>query len=129
MLKKEEDLKVQLAALEESLLQELAMAEGNILENKTLLDSLNETKAKGITIANALKESVTLQASIDKVLLCASARTCVCACVCVCTYVHVKVHTFILETLYVHNFHHEPSKLKYCRRKNSQLMAYCGLMF
>ena len=67
LLKKEEDLKVQLAALEESLLQELAMAEGNILENKTLLDSLNETKAKSMTIANALKESVTLQASLDKV--------------------------------------------------------------
>ena len=103
MLKKEEDLKVQLAALEESLLQELAMAEGNILENKTLLDSLNETKAKGITIANALKESVTLQASIDKVLLCASVCACVracvclcvrvlvCACMCVCTCVHVNL--------------------------------------
>ena len=67
LLKKEEELKVQLAALEESLLQELAMAEGNILENKTLLESLNETKAKSMTIANALKESVTLQASLDKV--------------------------------------------------------------
>ena len=94
MLKKEEDLKVQLAALEESLLQELAMAEGNILENKTLLDSLNETKAKGITIAKA---------SIDKVLLCASVCACVrayvclcvrvlvCACMCVCTCVHVNL--------------------------------------
>ena len=46
LLKKEEELKVQLAALEESLLQELAMAKGNILENKILLESLNETKAK-----------------------------------------------------------------------------------
>ena len=44
LLKTEEELKVQLNQLEESLLQELASAEGNILENKTLLDSLNLTK-------------------------------------------------------------------------------------
>jgi len=69
------------------------MAEGNILENKTLLDSLNETKAKGITIANALEESVTLQASIDKVCL-----SCVCVCVCVFVFVFVCVwHTYVLN--------------------------------
>ena len=37
LLKREEDLKVQLEELEESLLQELATAEGNILENKVWL--------------------------------------------------------------------------------------------
>ena len=66
LLKAEEDLKVQLAALEESLLEELASAEGNVLENKTLLDSLNQTKAKSSTIATSLSESQELQASLDK---------------------------------------------------------------
>ena len=66
LLKAEEDLKVQLATLEESLLEELASAEGNILENKTLLDSLNQTKAQSSTIASSLSESQELQASLDK---------------------------------------------------------------
>lgn len=65
LLKNEEDLKLQLSKLEESLLQELANSEGNILENKTLIDSLNETKAKSITIAQSLTESYKLQASLD----------------------------------------------------------------
>lgn len=67
LLKQEEELKVQLTGLEESLLSELATAEGNILENKSLLDSLNETKAKSITITEALRESVKLQSSLDQV--------------------------------------------------------------
>ena len=66
LLKSEEDLKVQLAVLEESLLEELASAEGNILENKTLLKSLNQTKAKSSTIAASLSESQELQSSLDK---------------------------------------------------------------
>lgn len=66
LLKKEEDLKVQLEDLEESLLQELAMAEGNILENKVLLESLNLTKTKSLTIAEALTESQKLQTSLDR---------------------------------------------------------------
>ena len=66
LLKMEEDLKIQLASLEESLLQELASAEGNILENKTLLDSLNETKVKSLTITEALEESVKLQVSLNQ---------------------------------------------------------------
>eukprot|EP00118_Oscarella_pearsei_P021037 m.233847 g.233847 ORF g.233847 m.233847 type:complete len:1441 (+) comp40100_c0_seq20:9031-13353(+) len=66
LLRTEEELKVQLAALEDSLLQELALAEGNILENKSLLQSLNETKAKSLTIAESLDESVHLQTSLDK---------------------------------------------------------------
>ena len=66
LLKSEEDLKVQLAGLEESLLQELASAEGNILENKSLLDSLNETKAKSMTISQSLQESVELQRSLNQ---------------------------------------------------------------
>ena len=66
LLKSEEDLKVQLAVLEESLLHELASAEGNILENKTLLDSLNETKAKSLTISESLNESMKLQLVLNQ---------------------------------------------------------------
>ncbi|XP_064610087.1 cytoplasmic dynein 2 heavy chain 1-like isoform X3 [Liolophura sinensis] len=66
LLKQEEDLKIQLAQLEESLLEELANAKGNILENKELLDSLNKTKASSITIADSLAESVRLQSSLDQ---------------------------------------------------------------
>ena len=66
LLKAEEELKVQLAELEDSLLQELAMAEGNILENKTLLESLNLTKNKSMTIKESLVESQQLQTSLDQ---------------------------------------------------------------
>jgi dynein heavy chain 2 len=66
LLKTEEDLKVQLEELENSLLQELATAEGNILENKILLESLNLTKTKSLTIAESLLESQKLQASLDQ---------------------------------------------------------------
>lgn len=66
LLKTEEDLKVQLEGLENSLLQELATAEGNILENKVLLESLNLTKTKSLTIAESLSESQKLQASLDQ---------------------------------------------------------------
>lgn len=65
LLKQEEDLKIQLAQLEDSLLEELANATGNILENKELLESLNKTKASSITISESLTESVRLQASLD----------------------------------------------------------------
>lgn len=96
LLKTEEYLKIQLAKMEESLLevlwssehsilfiailvthfhahltlsgfQELANAKGNILENKELLDSLNKTKASSITISDSLTESVRLQTSLDQV--------------------------------------------------------------
>ena len=50
-----------------SLLQELANAKGNILENKELLDSLNKTKQSSITISDSLAESVRLQAVLDQV--------------------------------------------------------------
>ena len=66
LLKAEEELKVQLNQLEESLLQELASAEGNILENKSLLESLNQTKQKSSTIQQSLEESVQLQDSLNQ---------------------------------------------------------------
>ena len=40
---------------------------GNILENKELLASLNQTKASSTTISDSLKESIRLQADLDKV--------------------------------------------------------------
>lgn len=44
LLEEEERLQIQLAGYEKQLLEELANSEGNILENKTLIDSLNQTK-------------------------------------------------------------------------------------
>jgi len=66
LLRSEEGLKDQLNSLEEQLLQELANATGNILENKALLDSLSQTKTKSATIATKLEESVTLQESLNR---------------------------------------------------------------
>ena len=66
MLAREEKLKVQLADLEKELLEELATATGNILENKSLIESLNRTKSNSIEITESLKKSQELQASVDK---------------------------------------------------------------
>ncbi|XP_074649972.1 cytoplasmic dynein 2 heavy chain 1-like [Tubulanus polymorphus] len=66
LLKQEEDLKIQLAQMEESLLEELANAQGNILDNKELIESLNKTKVSSITISESLSESVRLQSSLDQ---------------------------------------------------------------
>lgn len=57
IIKEEDSLKLSLGKLEESLLKELANSEGNILDNKNLIDSLNETKQKSINIANGLAQS------------------------------------------------------------------------
>ncbi|EGD76743.1 dynein heavy chain isotype 1B [Salpingoeca rosetta] len=66
LLKNEESLKLKLNELEDKLLKELADAEGNILENKALLDSLNETKASSTVISTSLQESQQLQESLNK---------------------------------------------------------------
>ncbi|XP_074620352.1 cytoplasmic dynein 2 heavy chain 1-like [Acropora palmata] len=66
LLRKEEELKVQLAELEESLLETLASAEGNILENKELLESLNKTKASSMTIAESLQDAHRIQTTLDQ---------------------------------------------------------------
>ena len=44
MLKQEEDYKIRLAALEKTLLEALATAEGDLLENSLLIESLSQTK-------------------------------------------------------------------------------------
>uniref|UniRef100_A0A4W6FB81 Dynein cytoplasmic 2 heavy chain 1 n=1 Tax=Lates calcarifer TaxID=8187 RepID=A0A4W6FB81_LATCA len=66
LLQQEEDKKIQLAQLEESLLETLATAQGNILENRELIDSLNQTKASSALIQDSLLESHRLQASLDQ---------------------------------------------------------------
>uniref|UniRef100_A0A8C4HES0 Cytoplasmic dynein 2 heavy chain 1 n=1 Tax=Dicentrarchus labrax TaxID=13489 RepID=A0A8C4HES0_DICLA len=48
--------------------QTLATAQGNILENRELIDSLNQTKASSALIQESLLESHRLQASLDQVL-------------------------------------------------------------
>ena len=64
MLKKEEDFKLQLLTLEKELLQALATAEGNLLENTTLIESLSRTKEKSAEI----EESLVLSAKASKQL-------------------------------------------------------------
>uniref|UniRef100_A0A3Q1BV91 Cytoplasmic dynein 2 heavy chain 1 n=1 Tax=Amphiprion ocellaris TaxID=80972 RepID=A0A3Q1BV91_AMPOC len=66
LLQQEEDKKIQLAQLEESLLETLATAQGNILENRELIESLNQTKASSALIQESLLESHKLQASLDQ---------------------------------------------------------------
>ncbi|PRP81711.1 hypothetical protein PROFUN_10811 [Planoprotostelium fungivorum] len=66
LLLTEEEQKVQVAELEKQLLVELASSTGNLLENKTLIESLNETKSKSMVIAQSLKESKELQIFLDK---------------------------------------------------------------
>ena len=66
VLRQEEELKVQLVNYEKSLLEELSNSEGNILENKALLLSLDETKAKSMDISTKLEESAELQVSLNQ---------------------------------------------------------------
>ena len=65
LLAAEDELKIQLEQMEQKLLQELASSEGNILENKTLLSSLNELKSKSMTVKDKLEEASQLQESLD----------------------------------------------------------------
>jgi dynein heavy chain 2 len=64
-LRTEEELKLQLSALEKQLLENLATSTGNILENTALLASLTETKTKSATIAEALSQSRETQRTLD----------------------------------------------------------------
>jgi dynein heavy chain 2 len=65
MLRKEEDFKMQLAGLEKALLQALATAEGNLLENTTLIESLSLTKEKSAEIEEALVMSAEASIKLD----------------------------------------------------------------
>ncbi|XP_073414467.1 cytoplasmic dynein 2 heavy chain 1 isoform X2 [Dendrobates tinctorius] len=66
LLQQEEDKKIQLAKLEESLLETLATSQGNLLDNKELINSLNQTKASSALIQDSLSESHRLQSSLDQ---------------------------------------------------------------
>ncbi|XP_061923239.1 dynein cytoplasmic 2 heavy chain 1 isoform X1 [Entelurus aequoreus] len=66
LLQHEEDKKIQLAQLEETLLETLATSQGNILENRELIDSLNQAKASSALIQQSLLESHRLQTSLDQ---------------------------------------------------------------
>lgn len=66
MLKKEEDLKLELAGLEKLLLETLADSKGSLIENTTLITSLTETKTKSADIIVALTESANSSAELDK---------------------------------------------------------------
>lgn len=50
-------------------LKTLATTQGNILENKELIESLNQTKASSALIHQSLTESHRLQTSLDQVML------------------------------------------------------------
>ncbi|XP_054724974.1 LOW QUALITY PROTEIN: cytoplasmic dynein 2 heavy chain 1-like [Uloborus diversus] len=66
LLRREEEMKLQMTQLEESLLQELASARGNILENEELIASLNKTKSSSNELAAGLRESRELQTSLEE---------------------------------------------------------------
>jgi len=66
MLRQEEDFKVQLAGLEKALLEALATAEGNILDNTALIESLTKTKEKAAEIQHALEESAKASSELDR---------------------------------------------------------------
>jgi len=65
ILQQEEEYKLKLSEYQKSLLDELANSTGNILENKQLVDSLNNTKASAGEIETALVESHKFQESLD----------------------------------------------------------------
>jgi len=65
MLQQEESFKVQLADLESTLLHALAEAEGDILENHTLIESLTKTKATAAQIQDSLKASAAASVQLD----------------------------------------------------------------
>lgn len=52
------------------LCQTLATAQGNILDNGELVDSLNQTKASSTLIQESLLESHRLQTCLDQVIVC-----------------------------------------------------------
>jgi len=66
LLAAEDKLKVQLAELEKRLLNELAQSEGDILANKSLIESLNQTKSQSSEIATSLQSSKEIQADLDR---------------------------------------------------------------
>ncbi|CAG9831197.1 unnamed protein product [Diabrotica balteata] len=65
LLKEKEELEEKLNHLQNQLLEDLANSSGDILQNKKLLDSLNQTKASSEAIAVALLESNEVQKKLQ----------------------------------------------------------------
>ncbi|EKX39469.1 hypothetical protein GUITHDRAFT_160010 [Guillardia theta CCMP2712] len=65
LLQKEEELKMSLSELEKQLLQQLAESQGNVLENKELIQKLTDIKNSSIEIKDALRNSAELQLKLD----------------------------------------------------------------
>ena len=65
LLRREEELKVQITACEEDLLGSLAASSGSLLENQQLLASLTATKAKSEAVAQALEGSARASEELD----------------------------------------------------------------
>eukprot|EP01013_Petalomonas_cantuscygni_P031314 TRINITY_DN574_c0_g2_i1.p1 TRINITY_DN574_c0_g2~~TRINITY_DN574_c0_g2_i1.p1 ORF type:complete len:4319 (+),score=1484.83 TRINITY_DN574_c0_g2_i1:236-13192(+) len=66
LLKQEDDAKMELDKLESTLLKELSESTGSLLENKTLIESLNEIKTKSIAISESLAKAKELQVDLDR---------------------------------------------------------------
>ena len=66
LLAAEDELKLRIAALEKRLLEELAASQGNILDNKSLIDSLNNTKQQAMEIRASLADSKEIAADLDR---------------------------------------------------------------
>jgi dynein heavy chain 2 len=66
LLAEEDKFKIQLDELEKELLEALATSEGNILQNKTLIESLEKTKTQSNNISNALKTAKVIQTDLDQ---------------------------------------------------------------
>ena len=66
ILEQEDAFKVQLAEVENQLLNELATSTGNLLDNRNLIISLEEAKSKSQTITENLTNSKRITEAIDK---------------------------------------------------------------
>ncbi|GMH82520.1 hypothetical protein TrST_g11065 [Triparma strigata] len=66
MLAQEEAYKVELAGLEKNLLEALSTAEGDLLQNVALIDTLTSTKEAASKIATALEESGKASEELDR---------------------------------------------------------------
>lgn len=56
---------MRLSSLEKQLLEQLASSEGNILENKALIQALTDTKTSSLEIKEALGNSQVVQVKLD----------------------------------------------------------------
>ncbi|XP_050420010.1 cytoplasmic dynein 2 heavy chain 1 [Adelges cooleyi] len=65
LLHAEEELKTKLHVLQENVLRDLADAQGNILKNRELLNSLDSVKTNSMEISQSLNESLKMQSKLE----------------------------------------------------------------